>query len=216
MNHSWWLLPDFSLKRSRKFQADERLFSLSSVTSPAVLIVVLNVAEHHMLSGCPFSYCFQIMEFANFDPFSFSFAYRLMNIWLDEMVSFLCAPFLVEFKSAVAKETHADFQYSSYPCRWKRIWTRPFKRRKHPCKWAVSFRYNFWTLQSLERPSEQVCLNCCDCQALIPCVFWQRETEEGRTPRWVRRQETTAVQRSRSGRWRWLLTPPGCRPTVAD
>jgi len=47
---------------------------------------VLNVAEHHMLSGCPFSYCFQIMEFANFDPFSFSFAYRLMNIWLDEMM----------------------------------------------------------------------------------------------------------------------------------
>ena len=156
MNHSWWLLPDFSLKRSRKFQADERLFSLSSVTSPAVLIVVLNVAEHHMLSGCPFSYCFQIMEFANFDPFYFFFAYRLMNIWLDEMVSFLCAPFLVEFKSAVAKETHADFQYSSYPCRWKRIWTRPFKGRKHPCKWAVSFRYNFWTLQSPERSSEFV------------------------------------------------------------
>uniref|UniRef100_K3YWF4 Chromatin modification-related protein MEAF6 n=1 Tax=Setaria italica TaxID=4555 RepID=K3YWF4_SETIT len=43
-----------NLKRSRKFQADERLFSLSSVTSPAVQIVVLNVAEQHMLSKCYF------------------------------------------------------------------------------------------------------------------------------------------------------------------
>ena len=142
IEHSWWLLTDFSLKRSRKFQADERLFSLSSVTSPAVRALLLNVAEWHTASNYSFPMAFQSLEFVNF-CYLFLCIYRSMNIWLDEMVSFLKFPSWLKFKSMVPKKAHFNFQYLYNPGRWKRVWSRSFKGWKHSCKWAVSFQIQF-------------------------------------------------------------------------